>query len=367
MKLGCDGSNPCKTCRHKKIECKFSRLESKGLVIRKDGRSIAGGNYQATSDPTRHLAPKIGSDNHLSSDRGSINFLLNSGTASFIECFRLPSSHERRNLFNFRNIQKASDSVVDPLELFGSSSDNGSNFSEFFEDESIDWSLFEEENLLRFLSSPFNDSQAFGPTPPIVDISFPVEWEPPSLQSSAIVQCVMNRAMLMHIDHHEQSNISQNLNYLFTPSKIDKFISLYFEFWHPHCPILHQESFNIQTAPIPLVTAVTMMGAMYSQVDREVNTAKLLLDLVEFYIFSLDDLTDEYEIRQVLRIPPISIPDSITLSTIAFQNLQAAYVMICVQFWAGNMVSRKRAADTRFAVAVKVGGLIALYFLSAQC
>lgn len=39
MKLGCDGNNPCKTCRHKKIECKFSRLESKGLSVKRERES----------------------------------------------------------------------------------------------------------------------------------------------------------------------------------------------------------------------------------------------------------------------------------------------------------------------------------------
>ena len=96
------------------------------------------------------------------------------------------------------------------------------------------------------------------------------------------------------------------------------------------------------------------MGAMYSQVDTEVSTAKLVLDLVELYVYSLEDLTDEYEIRHMLRVPSISAPESIELSILAFQYLQAAYLMICVQFWAGSMVSRKRASDTRFGVVVKV-------------
>ncbi|KAH6715829.1 putative C2H2 finger domain protein [Leptodontidium sp. MPI-SDFR-AT-0119] len=339
MKLGCDGNNPCKTCRHKRIDCKYSRLLSKGVSVRSE-------------------TPKSGAENSQS-DRGSINFLLNSGTASFIECFRFPSSHERRNLFNFRNAQSASN-PADVIDIFGSISDNGSAPSDAFDDESIDWSLFEEENLLRFLSSPFGEVPMYGPEQPITGWSYTGDWEPPSLQSAAIVEAILQKALSLQITPPEQAHVLQNLNFLFTPSRIEKFVGLYFEFWHPHCPIIYQATFTIGTAPIPLLASMVLMGTMYSQVDTEVSAAKLVLDLVELYIFSLEDLTDDYEIRHMLRVPSISAPESIELSVLAFQNLQAAYLMICVQFWAGSMVSRKRASDTRFGVVVKVARRLGL-------
>jgi hypothetical protein len=80
-------------------------------------------------------------------------------------------------------------------------------------------------------------------------------------------------------------------------------VSLYFEFSHPHCPIIHQGSFSVENAPTPLLVAVIAIGAMYSQVDQEVSTAKELLDLAELYIYSTDVLTEEFEIRQLLRLP----------------------------------------------------------------
>ncbi|KAK0111605.1 hypothetical protein ONS95_001952 [Cadophora gregata] len=339
MKLGCDGNNPCKTCRHKRIDCKYSRLLSKGVTVRSE-------------------TPKSGVENSQS-DRGSINFLLNSGTASFIECFRFPSSHERRNIFNFRNAHTASNSA-DVIDIFGNISDNGSAPSDAFDDESIDWSLFEEENLLRFLSSPFGEVPMYGAEQPITGWSYVGDWEPPSLQSAAVVEAIFGKALSLQISPPEQEHVSQNLNFLFTPSRIEKFVSLYFEFWHPHCPIIHQPSFTIDTAPIPLLASMVLMGAMYSQVDTEVSTAKLVLDLVELYVYSLEDLTDEYEIRHMLRVPSISAPESIELSVLAFQYLQAAYLMVCVQFWAGSMISRKRASDTRFGVVVKVARRLGL-------
>jgi hypothetical protein len=255
--------------------------------------------------------------------------------------------------------------------MFANSSENGSTasaFSDPFEDEPIDWSLFEDENLLRFLSSPFSEVQmqsedlfspmimdpSFLSTPNIPGVTLPGEWEPPSEQSSAAIQAIFRKAMMLQLSPPEQSDISHNLNYLFTPSRIKRLVRLYFEFWHPHCPIIHQGSFSVETAPVPLLVGVVIMGAMYSQVDRDVSTTKLLLDLAELYVFSLDDMNDEFEIRQTLRAPQTTTPESILLSNQALQHLQAAYLMVCVQFWAGNMVSRKRAIDTKFGVVIKV-------------
>jgi hypothetical protein len=319
-----------------------------------------------------NAASKPPQDKDPSSDRGSIKFLLNSGTASFVECFRFPSENERRNLFNFRNTRAGSiDSNI--RDFFGNASENGSTFSDPFEDEPIDWSLFEDENLLRFLSSPFTDMQMqsddmFAPlymdsnyvgSTPMKPLSFPTEWEPASVQSSAIVQLIVEKAVSLQLNSQEQADIQHHLNFLFTPSKITKFVNLYFEFWHPHCPIVHQPTFNIDTAPIPMLLAVTVMGSMYSQADREVNTAKILLDLAELVIYSVDDLTDEFEIKQMLR-GSIATTESVTSSPMALAHLQAAYLMVVVQFWAGSMVSRKRAVETRFNIVVKIARRLGL-------
>lgn len=320
-----------------------------------------------------NAASKPNQDKEPSSDRGSIKFLLNSGTASFVECFRFPSENERRNLFNFRSTRAGStDSNI--RDFFGNASESGSTFSDPFEDEPIDWSLFEDENLLRFLSSPFSEVQMqsddmFAPlfmdsnyagSVPMNRLAFPTEWEPASVQSSAMIQLILEKSGSLQLSPQEQADIQQHLNFLFTPSKITKMVNLYFEFWHPHCPIIHQPTFNIDTAPIPLLIAVTLMGAMYSQADREVNTAKVLLDLAELVIYSVDDLTDEFEIRQMLRASNRPSEQSVTSSPTTFAHLHAAYLMVVVQFWAGNMVSRKRAIETRFGIVVKIARRLGL-------
>jgi hypothetical protein len=315
-------------------------------------------------------APKSGHDSDQISDRGSIQFLLNSGTASFIECFRFPSTSERKHIFDFKGTANELNSFSD-LDLFGNGFENSGGFPDTFEDEPIDWSLFEDQNLLRFLSSPFSDAQmqlqdlsvpmftdpTFGISNPDSDmsVSVPEVWESASVQSAAVVRAMLDTASLLHISAQELAEVSDYVNFLFTPTKIEKLINQYFEFWGPHCPIIYQPSFNVETAPIPLLISMTLMGSMYSQIDSEVSTAKRLFDLAEIFIFSLEDLSAEFEIRQMLSASrPTSLPQSIMPSLLAFEHLQAAYLMVCVQFWAGNTVSKKRAVDTRFGVVVKV-------------
>jgi hypothetical protein len=169
-----------------------------------------------------------------SSDRGSIKFLLNSGTASFMECFRFPSSNERRSIATFRDETSGSNAP----HFFGNGSENGSTFSDPFEDEPIDWSLFQDENLLRFLSSPLTEVQMptddmlapmfmdpnFAQVRPVTGLSFPMEWEPASAQSAGIVQALLEKVTSLNLNPEEQAGISQHLNYLFTPSRIQKFV-----------------------------------------------------------------------------------------------------------------------------------------------
>jgi hypothetical protein len=327
--------------------------------------------FQFTANPGEEVTlftyagPKP-QENTLSSERGSIKFLLNSGTASFLDCFHFPTSNERRNLFNLRNTD-VSDASSNS-DVFGNQSANGSTFSDPFETEPIDWSLFEDENLLRFLNSPFEDVQmqsddffasmiidpAIGDNSSATGQSVSIDWEPPTAQSSTIIEALLDKTTSLQLGAEKQSEISHHLNFLFTPSRITKFIDLYFEFWHPHCPFLHQASFNAEIAPPSLLVAVILMGAMYSQTDKEVAIAKRLLDLSEIYIYSMDDLSDDFEIRQSLGLLRCSGSESISYGPLALQHLQAAYLTVTTQFWAGSLVSRKRVVETRFGTVIKV-------------
>lgn len=358
MKLGCDGSRPCNTCSYKGIECTYSRLQSKLVTPRQEESPAAPKSWQEST-----TAP--------SSERGSIQFLLNSGTASFIECFRFPPPTEKRDIFNLRN---SSNNLRSP-NFFGNGMENANAYPEAMEPgKQVDWPVMQEDSLSRFMTHPVPDvplpADVF--TPLFMDPNFahagpvsgtlcPEEWEPASVQSAAILQGLLGKSALLNLNDQEQADISQHLNYLIVPSKIEKSINCYFEFWHQHCPMVHRPSFSIDTAPVPLLISMTLMGAMYSQTDHEVSSAKVALDLAELFIYGLDDFTDEYEIQQMLKFSatPTQTGAS-TTSYVALKNLQAAYLMIVVQTWAGNTAARKRSIETRFSTVIKVARRLGL-------
>lgn len=301
------------------------RLQSKGLHVRAECKIP---HHVIILTDTRGKAHE--GDSH----RGSINFLLNAGNASFIDCFRFPATTERRDIFNFRN-QQSSD-LIDQY----SGSESGS-----FDNESMSWPTLHNDHLLNFMSSPFaNFPTEVSPTSQMALR----DWGPPSMQTTAIIQCIRERSIMIYTDPQQQSELDQHLNFIFSPSRIVRFVNDAFENWHPNCPILHTPSFSIDTSPLPLLTVVSVMGALYSKDEAEVNSARIILDLVEYYIFSLDDLTDENEIRQMIQ------SGQLLQSPFSLQNLQAAYIMVVLQFWTGSLVSKKRALESRFNTVVKV-------------
>ncbi|POS86194.1 hypothetical protein EPUL_003298, partial [Erysiphe pulchra] len=326
MKLGCDGKSPCNTCQQKKLECKYFRLRSKGLCVKTDRR------FAETCILLTNLGI-LGQEGDM--HRGSINFLLNAGTNSFFDCFQFPSSGEQPNPYTHGHQQPAAD-ITDHY----SGSESGS-----YESDLVNWASEGNYNFLNFMSSPFsNFPSEISPTTQIALR----DWEPPSVQSSAIIQCIRDRAIMIYANPQQQSEMDQNLNYLFTPSKIIRFVNEAFESWHPNYPIIHIPSFSIETASIPLLIVITVMGALYSRNETEVNSARSILDLVEYYIFSLDDLTDEHEIRQIM------MSGNLHESPFCLSSLQAAYIMVVLQFWTGSSVSKKRTIESRFTNVTRV-------------
>jgi len=49
---------------------------------------------------------------------------------------------------------------------------------------------------------------------------------------------------------------------LITGNKVAEFIKLYFKHWHKHAPMVHEATFNLCTAALPLVLALMSLGGM---------------------------------------------------------------------------------------------------------
>lgn len=210
------------------------------------------------------------------------------------------------------------------------------------------------------LSVPVDDNlhtmYPFHYPPPDEMASVPLPaWESHKAPHMSIIEAILSQAMILNVTQQERMDLAQCLNYLFTPTKLVRLIGLFFDKWHPNCPIIHQPSFCIETAAIPLLLTMSFMGATYSNDERERSAAKVLLDLGEMYVFSLEEFRDEYDVRQMIQIScGLRQSEPRPGPCYSLQNLQAAYGIICLQNWAGNPAAKRRARDTRWGSMMKV-------------
>lgn len=173
--------------------------------------------------------------------------------------------------------------------------------------------------------------------------------------ANALIQSILSRALALPLDPKSQQEVSTNLNFLLTTARIRKFLSLYFRYWHTSCPMIYTPSFDPETATLPLLASLVFMGAMYSTDEMEVHFAKRVLDFVELFVFSSDMFACESEICS--NFCGDKGPVNPSADWIQFQNFQAGFLAVLVQYWAGRRASKNRAMETRFSEVIKVCGL----------
>lgn len=299
-------------------------------------------------------------------DRGSIEFLLNGGTDSFTEEFLLPPRSDRtRGLEYHQQKEKAENSMFayHPKE-------NGTDFPPSFVD--LDPNKFFHDTFLDFFNGPFGKMHKSIVDPcaegmldypkvlPSGQLAFAGRrpFEPEKPYATAMIQAILSRAWSVPLDAKVHEEISTNLTFLLTTARIQKFLSLYFKYWHANCAIVHVPSFDPDTVALPLLTSIVFMGAMYTKDERELYAAKRLLDFAELYVFSSDIFSFEYEVAAT--ICGSRNPDNEAHDWFQFQTFQAGFLMIVVQYWAGGPVSSTRAMENRFSEVVKVARRIGL-------
>lgn len=379
MKLGCDGNSPCKTCEDKGLNCSYLRLEAKKVARPDSKRCLSRFNPNNGLLILSIVMAKISDDGIPLQDRCSIKVLLNSGSASFMESFRFPDRYDRKTIYesNLTSTDEKDENDGSTLEFDIGRPEDYEMLLDPSDTNPINWFNFENEDLFGFLDNPFvvpsgtADDFATGfsfaserPTiPSILNFALPpvTNQEAHSAQSAAIIQALEAKVSSLSLGSQEQANVLEILNYLFTPSKMDGFVKLYFELFHPHCPIIHQPSFDINTTPISLLLTVVLAGAMYSTSETDVNATKVILDLAELYIYTLPDFTEETEVRNMLSLSfGLISKEKAGVSHLTLHNLQAAYILVIVQFWSGNTAARKRCMETRYGAVVNVRCLSAI-------
>jgi hypothetical protein len=307
-----------------------------------------------------------------SSDRGSIKFLLNGGTDSFTENFRLPPHSDRTRSLNYHNTNglEQSQGTGFPYNIDTARPEYGSGFI----DSDSAAPPFFQDTFLNFLHRPFGD----GPKPtqnpyhadelssqsaipsgqhPTTLPGDPPTFEPERPFATTLIHLILTQAWQVPLDSTAQDEVSANLNFLLTTARIRKYITLYFKYWQPSCAILPM-SFDPETVPPPLLAAVVFMGAMYSSDQREVYIAKRVLDFAELFIFASDVFSAESEIGGTFSGSRCFGEQNCDWDW--FRKLQAGVIINIVQYWAGSRLSRTRVMESRFGEVVKIARRIEL-------
>ncbi|CRG88903.1 Regulatory protein ADR1 [Talaromyces islandicus] len=351
MKLRCDGESPCSSCVKRSVKCNNER------------RQVTADQRQ----PNQFLPVK--NEEYEPSDRGSISFLLNGGTDSFTENFHLPPHSDRARGMVFHT-QAERDHPSSPLFPNTIEPNNPSVVDDAVFPVSDDLAEF-HENFMSFITGPFADTQKSYPEgfntqtaltpshdPNLAMVGSSSYYEPERPFATSLIQSILARSWTMNLDEKSQQEISTNLHFLLTTQRILKFVALYFRYWHPNCPIIHAQSFDVETAPMPLLASVVFMGAMYSSDERETYVAKRVLDFAELYVYSTDALSCENEVGRIFVNQGTT--DMERKGWEMFQNFQAAYLMVVIQYWAGTKVSRNRAMEARFSEIILMARSMAL-------
>ncbi|KAJ5752203.1 hypothetical protein N7520_009120 [Penicillium odoratum] len=318
------------------------------------------------SEPHLRKVTKIKTPHNLPTDPGSVKSLINGGTDSFTEKFGHPPRDDRIRGLVYQNQTSMRDEERETiLQHVGS---NNPTYPLTCIDASIaDVDIF-HDTWLDFFNVPFDSEHKFveyfnngGAAPHShlaeADSDLSVSWgdtilEPDPPFVMGLIQSILAQGWIVLKDAKAQQDFSTNLKFLLTAARTRKFIALYFKYWHPGCAIVHAPTFKPETVSVPLLASIVSMGAMYSSDQKEVHVAKRVLDFVELYIFSNDVFSPESGIEAIFcgnRLCEDEVDD-----WVKFQNFQAGLLITIVQYWAGNLVSRDRAMETRLNEVVKV-------------
>jgi len=99
-----------------------------------------------------------------------------------------------------------------------------------------------------------------------------------------------------------------------------------------------------------LLMAILCIGGMYSKHEHEVTQMKILLDLMEFHIFTSPPFNDNFGADESSSDFE-KIPE---WQQYRLQEIQGGHLMVVVQYWTGNPGARKRARRQRFSRVVNV-------------
>lgn len=219
--------------------------------------SSPGESNASASRSTPELAP---------SDRNSIGFLLNCpGETDFLHEFPKSSTlSPNSKVVEYQNIMNRQQSYEPPLATIN----NGASYPDYGH-------LVQETNLDVFLSSlEFETFKQQNhnwqmPTENVIPWSSCASVDRDVLEQRAyeIREKLKYTAASLNAPDMPPKDILNGID-MITADKIAAWVKLYFIHWHKHAPAVHEASFNLCGAAIPLVLALISIGGMVRDIPQ---------------------------------------------------------------------------------------------------
>lgn len=305
----------------------------------------------------------------LLDDRVSIKALLNGGVDTFTESFNLPPSDDRlRSLEVHQRKDEQEEQSASALNSPPATDANPVDYLTVFESP-----IGLDDQYLDFWTGPFglipspsyssSDTQIDLYNPSIFNVDgqterTPLEPSPGQPEqanyASSLNLAIYNKLWCLALEPRSRQELTTYANFLLTTEKIAKFTTLYFRNWHLNCPMLHRPSFDPAEVPLSLLVSVVFIGALYSKNRSERFAAQKLIDVAELVVFDSEIFSLEIEASHVLQHQSVSYGGPGGYDWAPFQELQAGFLMVIAQYWAGARIAKGRAMESRFSDVIKV-------------
>lgn len=126
---------------------------------------------------------------------------------------------------------------------------------------------------------------------------------------------------------------------LFTVPNLIEFTRMFFDYWYPNCPILHQPTYNLETVSLSLLFVVFLIGASYSSPRDTAGLAGTCALLCEEFVF------EGSELKKILCNEGAHDPTSL-------QTIQAAFLVSVLHNWQNGTHTRQMMRRFRYCDVV---------------
>lgn len=295
------------------------------------------------------------------SDRIFTKLLLTDGIDSFTESFHLPPCSDRIRglMYHIETVDYwESDSMSTGMTgssgaLSISQADSFSHFAEPLSNSfSASWANFHSASQTLFPADGINPQEHLQAPQPLTtprDIEGLYEPDFGYCISSGLISNLSAHLFKLNPGISSQLEVLNDLQFLINPAQFDKFVRMYFRYWHHNYQMIHLPSFNRKETSLPLLASMAFMGALYSNDGLESSVAHRRLDLIENYVFS----TEVFGQNQGSNLA-CATEETVVCGKLQFQDFQAGCIVVIMQYWSGDQRSRNRILETRFGEIIRV-------------